>query len=413
MAEHVETIIVGAGQSGLAVSYCLTQRGLPHVILEKHRIGEAWRSGKWDSFTLVTPNFTLKLPGFSYQGDDPNGFLTRGEVVRYLEDYVSLFAPPVQTGITVSAVQAGANGFRVETDMGEYTASNVVVATGAFQKPRLPMFAVRIDPDILQLHSSQYRNPDALPSGAVLVVGSGQSGCQIADELHRAGRKVYLSTGKAGRAPRVYRGREVFEWLTEMGFFDRTTMQLQSEVERFAPNPQLTGRDGGKTLNLHEFARDGITLLGRLVSADYTALTFATDLKDNLAASDRMEAEITKAIDGYIARAGIVAPPGHLPGLRDGYEAETITDLELPTAGITSIVWACGYAFDYGWIQLPVLDERGYPKHERGVSRVPGLYFIGLQWLYKTKSSLFLGMDEDAEFIAEHILSRSAQSGDA
>ncbi|MBK9124568.1 MAG: NAD(P)-binding domain-containing protein [Chloroflexi bacterium] len=406
MAGHVETVVIGAGQSGLAVSYCLTQRNRTHVVLEKHRIGEAWRSGKWESFTLVTPNFTLNLPGFPYQGDDPDGFLTRAEVVRYLEDYVSQFAPPVQTGITVTAVRPIADGFTVETDMGEYTASNVVVATGAFQKPRLPMFAVRIDPDILQLHSSQYRNPDLLPPGAVLIVGSGQSGCQIAYELRQAGRKVYLSTGKAGRAPRIYRGREIFHWLTEMGFFDRTTAQLQSEAERFAPNPQLTGRDGGKSLNLHEFARDGVTLLGRLVDGSQTSLTFAPDLATNLTAMDRMETEITKAIDGYIERAGIQAPPPQLPHLRDGYDTEILTQLDTAEAGITAIVWACGYAFDYGWIHAPVLDERGYPIHHRGVTRVPGLYFVGLQWLHKTQSSLFLGVAEDAEFISEHIAGR-------
>jgi putative flavoprotein involved in K+ transport len=413
MTEQLNTVVIGAGQAGLAVSYCLTRQKRDHVVLERQRIGEAWRSGKWDSFTLVSPNWTLQLPGFPYQGDDPNGYFTREEVVQYLESYVRLFNPPVRSGVEVWRVARAAAGLRVETNQGTFLAENVVVATGAFQKPRLPASATQLAPHILQLHSSRYRNPDDLPPDAVLVVGSGQSGCQIADELNRQGRKVYLSTGKAPRLPRRYRGRDIFEWADQLGVFHKTVDKLDSPAARFAPNPQLTGNHGGRALNLHQFAQDGVTLLGRLQGADGVKVRLAHDLHDNLAAADKAESELRQGIDKYIENNGLQAlPADEPPPLRLGYDSAIITELDLDAAGITSVIWATGYGVDFSWLDFPIFDEYGYPVHRRGVTEQPGLYFVGLLWLHNQKSSLFLGIGEDAEHIAACIEQREMATQD-
>jgi putative flavoprotein involved in K+ transport len=407
MTERIDTVVIGGGQAGLATSYHLTQQNLEHVVLEKQRIGEAWRSGKWDSFTLVSTNWTLQLPGFEYTGDDPDGYLTRDEVVRYIEDYVALFNPPVRTGVEVTCLQGTGDSLMVDTSQGSILAKNVVVATGAFQKPRIPPYAAHIAPHITQLHSSQYRNPDQLPPGAVLVVGSGQSGCQITEELCQQGRRVYLCTGRAGRLPRRYRGREVFRWVNDLGLFDQTVDKLNSPAERFDANPQLTGKDGGHSLNLHRFALDGVTLLGRAQGASGAKFFMADDLMENLASSDKLEADFKKGVNSYIEQNGLQLPDDdNLPELRAGYDCEIITELDLDEAGITSIIWAAGYVVDYSWIQFPIFDEFGYPVHQRGITQQPGLYFMGLLWLHKSKSNLFFGMGDDAAHIVQHIASR-------
>lgn len=407
MAERFDTIVIGAGQAGLAMSYFLKQQGREHLVLERDRVGEAWRSKKWDSFTLVTPNWAVNLPGYAYQGDEPEGFLTRDEVLRHLEEYVALFNPPLRLGVEALALAATEDGFVVESNAGSFIAANVVVATGAFQKPKLPAFSAQISPHIRQLHSSDYRNERELPPGAVLVVGSGQSGCQITEELYHEGRKVYLSTGGAGRMPRRYRGKDIFWWLNEVGMMDRTVDKLPSLAKRFDANPQLTGKGGGRWLNLHQFALDGVTLLGRLKDGRGTQLFFAEDLMENLAKSDKPVGEVKKAVDGYITNRSLeIAEEEPLPDLRAGYEAPVVTELDLDAAGITSMIWACGYTFDFSWVKLPIFDDFGYPTHQRGVTVQPGLYFVGLQWLYKPKSSLLLGVGEDAEHVAAHIASR-------
>lgn len=406
MAERVDTVVIGGGQAGLAVSYCLTQRRRPHLVLEKRRIGNVWRSERWDSFTLVTPNWTLKLPGFPYAGDDPDGFLQREDIVRYLEAYAGLFDPPVREGVEVTSVRGSEHGLAVESSAGIFEAANVVVAAGFFQKPRLPWFSSQLSPHLFQLHTSQYRNPDQLPPGAVLVVGSGQSGCQIAEELYQAGRQVFLSTGKVGRLPRRYRGRDIMQWAQMIGLFDRTADKLESPEDRFDPNPQATGRDGGHTINLHQFALDGVTLLGRLKDARGSQISLAADLMDNLAMADAFSAEVLKVIDKVIAEHGIDAPPSDEPVLRAGYDCEVITELDLDAAGITSVIWAAGYTFDYSWVKFPVFDEYGYPVQQQGATAQPGLYFVGLPWLHKQKSGLFMGVGEDAEHIAAHIAER-------
>lgn len=411
MIEQHDTIIIGGGQAGLSISYHLTQQNREHIILERQRVGEAWRSGKWDSFTLVTPNYMLQLPGFSYNGDDPDGFLTRDEVIQYLEDYVDAFDPMIRTGVEVTSVKKGEiqNNFKLETTIGPFVTSNVVIATGTFQKPSLPEFSSQVASHIHQLHSSDYRNPDSLPAGDVLIVGSAQSGCQIADELNKAGRKVYLCTGKADRLPRRYRGHDSFWWAEKLGIMDQTVDDLGSPEARFKPNPQVSGKDGGQTLGLHQLAHDGVTLLGHLKNVDGTDLSVADDLVDNLAQADAFAAEFKKGVDQYIQKTGIQAPPTNVPVLKDGYDAEIITHLDLDTAGISTIMWATGYGYDYSWIDFPVFDGAGFPETDRGVTTVPGLYFVGLHFLHKRKSDLLLGVGKDAAYVAEQIAIRKPQ----
>lgn len=408
MTEQFDTLVIGGGQAGLSISYYLTQQDREHVVLEKNRIGEMWRSRKWDSFTLVTPNWQLQLPGFPYDGDNPDGYLPREEIVRYLEDYAAMFNPPVRLGVEARSVESNSNGdgYKIETSAGGLEASNVVVATGTFQMPSIPDFSQKIMPQVVQIHSSQYQNPDALPPGAVLVVGSGQSGCQIAEELNQSGRKVYLCTSKVGRAPRRYRGKDFIKWLDEIGMIDNTVDTLDSPEERFSPNPHVSGKNGGRTLNLHRFARNGVTLLGRLKNARRSKIELEEDLMDNLAMADQFASELKKGIDTFIEKAGIDAPEENHQELNDGYDCEVITELDVESEDITSIIWAVGYDFDFSWIKFPIFDEFGYPIQKRGVTEQPGLYFLGLHWMHTLKSGLFLGVGDDAAHIAGHIADR-------
>ncbi len=322
--ERVETVVIGAGQAGLAVSRCLTDQGRDHVILERAtRLAEPWRSERWDSFTLVTPNWSHHLPGFPYQGDNPDGFMGRDDVVHYFEAYAASFHPPIRFGVGVTAVEPHpfGTGFVITTDAGRLEAANVVIATGKFRHPTLPAAAAELPATILQLHSTQYRNPDALPPGAVLVVGAAQSGCQIAEELYQSGRPVYLSVGGAGRLPRRYRGRDIVWWLIQSGFLDQSFATAPEPKSRVpSPQPYVSGRDGGRTLNLHQFARYGVQLLGRVRGADDGTLRLAPDLHENLAKGDGFAAFITKMIDNFIAKVDLDAPPVEdAPPLQDGF----------------------------------------------------------------------------------------------
>ena len=403
MSEQVDTIIVGAGQGGLSTSYHLKRQGREHVILEQaDRVAEAWRN-RWDSFTLITPNWTVRLPGAEYQGDDPDGFMARDEVIAYFEDYVERFELPIRYGTRVTFIEPMEAGYRVRTDKVEYETANVVMATGLYQGPRIPPFGSNLPADIRQVHSSEYRSPEALPAGAALVVGSAQSGCQIAEELYQGGRKVYLSVSGAGRVPRRYRGKDITWWFDEMGFWDKTIDNLPSPKAKFAGSAHGTGKDGGHTINLHQFARDGVVLLGHIQSIQENRIVLAPDLKENLANSDKGEAEMVKGIDTYIEKNGLDVPVETLPALRDGYEAEIIPELDLEGAGITSVIWATGYKFDFSMVKLPAFDEDGYPVQKRGVTEFPGLYFIGLQFLHTMKSGLLVGVGDDAAYVASSI----------
>jgi putative flavoprotein involved in K+ transport len=422
---EIDTLVIGAGQAGLSVSYHLSRRGRPHLVIERDAIGARWRAERWDSFTLVTPNWMLRLPGFAYRGDDPHGFLARDQIVAYLEAYARAFGAPVETGVTAERLAPDGAGYRVETDRGPIAARNVVVTVGYFHKPALPACARSIAPAVHQIHSSQYRSPAALPAGAVLVVGSAQSGCQIAEELHQAGRRVYLSLGSAGRFPMRYRGRDTDAWLADMGAYDAGFADPANPVERYRPNPHASGKNGGRSLNLRRFARDGITLLGRLTGSAGTRLRFAADVNRKVAAADRFSRDIMSRIDAHIAANAIAAPAPDALNTDDGddrfgefglgdYGGEgrgagaapplpEIASLDLAARGIASIVWATGYACDFAWIDLPVTDARGYPRQERGVSPFPGLYFCGLHWMYSLGSGLFFGVGEAAGQVVDHL----------
>ncbi len=405
MIQKYDTVIIGGGQAGLSVSYFLTQHDCDHTILEKNRIGEAWRSERWDSFTLVTPNWMLQLPGFSYAGDNPDGFLKRDEVVQYLEDYVAKYNLPVQTGITVTSVEGEktGEGFILETDKGQFQASNVVVATGTFRHPKIPPIKSKFPPEIDQIHSMKYRNPDEVPPGSVLIVGSAQSGCQIAEELNAAGREVYLCTGSADRLPRRYRGKDSFWWAEKLGIFDQSVDSLPTSEARFDANPQVTGKDGGRTLSLHHLARDGVNLLGSLIDAEQNGILLADNLRENIAQADKFADEFRKGVDQYVEKSGMNVPEENYQQMHDAYGTDFTNQLSLQSAGISTVIWATGYSYDFSWIEPAVLDESGYPVQNRGVTETPGLYFAGLHWLHNRKSALLLGVGDDAEHVSNHI----------
>ncbi|GIH21802.1 FAD-dependent oxidoreductase [Acrocarpospora phusangensis] len=400
---HHPVAIIGAGQAGLSMSHCLTRRGVGHVVLERGRLGEEWRSRRWDSFCLVTPNWQCRLPGFPYPGEDRDGFMLRDEIVAYLEAYAASFAPPVREGVTALRLTAGER-FSIVTDQGTLTADQVVVATGPYQTPYVPRIGERVA--VPQLHSADYRSPEALPPGEVLVVGSGQSGCQIAEDLHLAGRTVHLAVGGAPRVARRYRGRDVVAWLDLMGHYDRPISEFDDpDAVRARANHYVTGRDGGRDIDLRAFARDGMRLYGRLASVTGRVLRFADDLRRNLDHADAVSESVKDSIDTFIDLNGVDAPaearyvpvwqPPEGPG-------------ELDAAGLAAIVWATGFRRDYSWIRVPVFDGTGYPAHERGVTRCPGLYFLGLPWQHTWGSGRFVGVGRDAEHLARHIASAAA-----
>ena len=413
MVEQVGVAVIGAGQAGLAISYYLTQQARTHVVLEKDRqVGSAWRHGRWDFFTLLTPNWSVRLPGFPYRGDDPDGFMTCAEVVSYLEQYWSSFAAPVRFGVTVTSVDsAPGGGYFVSTADGDvYAAASVVVATGSFQFPRSTKLADAFPPHITQLHSSLYRNPDGLPPGAVLVVGSSNSGCQIVEELFESGREVWLCVGRARRVPRRYRGKDSVFWGVTMGLVDQTADQLPDPSARFAAQGQSTGKNGGHTLSLHHFARSGVALLGRLTDIQGDSIVLAPDLQDSLAFADKASDDFKKNVDAFIRKTGMdvrANQPDPIDEARSDAGENTPTTVDLPAGGITSVIWANGYGFDYGWVHLPVLDSFGYPIQRRGVTRFPGLYFLGMDWLHSRKSGILLGVGEDAAHVAADIAATS------
>ena len=346
----------------------------------------------------------IRLPGAEYQGDNPDGFMARDEVVAYFEEYVERFDLPIRYGIRVTSVEPTEAGYHVSTDEAEFEAANVVIAAGMYQQPKIPPFSSNLSSKIRQLHSSEYQNPEALPDGAVLVVGSAQSGCQIAEELYQSGRMVYLSVGGSARVPRRYRGKDITQWFDELGFYARTADQLPSPKAKFAGSVHGTGKDGGHTINLHQFARDGVALLGHIQSVQEDRIELAPDLMENLANADKFESDLVKQFDEHIEKTSMDAPTETLPELRDGFEAEVILELDLKSADITTVIWATGYKFDFSMVKLPVFDEDGYPVQARGVTEYPGLYFVGLPFLHTAKSGLLSGVGADAAHVVSAIL---------
>ena len=404
MTTHVNTIVIGGGQAGLSVSYFLARQGCEHLVLEQASVpADAWRNHRWDSFTLNTPNWQSQLPGAPVLGN-PDAFMSREDIVAHLETYAARL--PVRYGTRVKSVERDSRwgSYLVVTESGEtLVARNVVIATGLYQRPNIPTFSADFPAKIRQVHSDAYRNPQALPQGAVLVVGSAQSGAQIAEELYEAGRKVYLAVGRAGRTPRRYRGKDANWWSDKLGLYERTVDQLPSPRAKFAGKPHISGTRGGHTLNLHQFARDGVVLLGHLEGVAGSKIKLARDLHENLARADQHETDFTKTVDAYVSATGMAAPDETLPTLRDGFAAPLLGELDLDAADITSVIWATSYKFDFSIVRLPVLDADGFPVQQRGVSDYPGLFFVGLPWLNTAKSGLLYGVGDDAAFIARTI----------
>jgi putative flavoprotein involved in K+ transport len=406
VTERVETAVVGAGQAGLAASYHLTARGLEHVVLERGRIGETWRSERWDGFFLNTPNWTLQLPGHEYSGPDLDAFAPLAEIVAYVEGYARSFGAPVREGVSVTRLRRDDGGYAVETSDGPVHARNVVLATGAFQRPAPPAPGAESAPGVVQLHTSAYRRPSQLPDGAVLVVGSGQSGCQITDELLEAGREVVLSVGACPWLPRRYRGRDIVHWLLAMGVLDETVDTLPSPRARLACNPPVSGNGGGHDCHPRWLARRGARLVGRVARIAGATVAFEPGLEESLAFGDGFVADLTQAIDGYLASEGISAPePEDAPA--HSVPAVDVAELDLGAERVTSILWAVGFRPDYSWVELLLADEQGWAIQERGITRHPGLYVLGLNWLHKRKSALLCGVGEDAEHVVAHLAGRS------
>jgi putative flavoprotein involved in K+ transport len=410
--EKIDTVIIGAGHAGLTMSYFLSQRGLEHVIVERGRVGERWISERWDSFHFQFPNWTIELPGHKYQYEDPDGFVPGREIVRFIQEYAALIKAPVRCGVDVTALESSSNSKRylLRTSAGAIEASNVVIATGQRQKGIIPSISADVPNDIRQLHSSGYRNAGELPPGAVLVVGSGASGFQIAEDLHQDGRQVYLCVGRHRPLARRYRGCDFAWWGLEMGMFEVRRADVAAASQSSAslpPGPLLTGVNGGYEADWRELASKGIVLLGRLKAVKGTELALAPDLEDNLAKGDEWLANFKKSVDDYVAKNELDLPAESPPRL-EGSASAPILELDLRSAGITSIIWATGFGNDYDWLKLPLLDECGEPLHERGVTQFPGIYFLGLRWLYKQKSGFlsFGGPAEDATYLAEQIAVR-------
>ena len=399
--ESIETIIVGAGQAGLATSYHLKQLGREHIIFEAADVpAHVWRDDRWDSFTFVLPNWTFQLPGAHYDGDNPDGFLPKDEIIAYFQRYVEKYNLPVRFKTSVLEVAPMDGGsYQVKTEAGIYQAKNVVIATGSFQKPKIPAYSADIPKNIFQLHSGHYRNPEGLPDGAVLIVGSGQSGMQIGEELYQSGRTVYIAAGFTPRVPRRYRGRDIIAWLDEIGFMSMPVEKLPSPKARLIGNPQVSGKDGGHSLSLHQFARDGVKLLGHVEGVEDGKVKFKSDLKETLARMDKSEKDIIAMVDKYIEANGIDAQKETLPELQDGYSAEALTELDLNAANVNTIIWAMGYTADYSLVKLPITDEDGFPVTQRGATQYPGLYFIGMNWLNTRKSVTMMGVREDVKYI--------------
>ena len=403
MTEHHTVIVIGAGQAGLSMSWHLTRRGVDHVVLERDTIAHEWLDGRWDNFTLVTPNWQCVLPGYAYDGDDPDGFMTRDLVYDFVRRYADSFGAPVREHVAVLSVQqAPGGGYAVSTSAGAMTADQVVVAVGGYHVPSIPRLAERVPETITQIHSSRYRSAAALPPGGVLVVGTGQSGAQIAEDLHLEGRQVHLVAGSAPRVARFYRGRDCVAWLQDMGVYDVSISEHAGGLsKRESTNHYVTGRDGGRDIDLRAFALDGMRLYGRLTDVGSDGvLRFAPTLEQSLDAADAVSEGIKNDIDAYIARAGLDAPveERYTPVWRPESEP---TELDLEAAGVTSVVWAVGFRRDYRWLKVGVFDGEGHPAHTRGVTAAEGLYFLGLPWQNTWGSGRFAAVARDAEHLAE------------
>lgn len=405
----VDTLVIGAGQAGLAVSRWLQKHEVTHAVLERGRVGETWRTQRWTSFHLNTPNAVNVLPDDRYEGDEPLGFVGHRVLLSYFEGYRERRGLPVEEVVEVTAVRAISGGFEVEANGAVRRCRNVVLCSGDQNSPRTPNLAEKIRSGVTQLHTADYREPAQLPAGAVLVVGSGQSGVQIVEDLLESGRSVYLSTSGVGRIPRRYRGKDIFEWMKLAGLVDQRPEDLPDPNEVHAKQPQVSGTRGGHTVSLQQLARDGVTLLGRLGAVRGTSLGFDADLEVNIAKGDEVSARIKGMVDMLVSKAGIDAPAAEPDPIEEPFpgvaEMAVVRELDTEAAGIRSIVWATGFGPCFDFLDPALLDESGRPRHRGGICDVPGLYCIGLTWLRRRASGLIAGVSGDAEHNAGRIAS--------
>lgn len=402
LKSHYTAVVVGGGQAGLSASYYLGRAGIDHVVFEKKTAAHKWKTERWDAFCLVTPNYQCLLPDHPYDGADPHGFMVKDEIVAYLDRFIDKVKAPIVEQTEVRLVERTGDGFRIETSAGTVTADSVILATSLYADPFIPCVGARLPETILQVHTADYRNPQSLPDGAVMVVGSGQSGCQIAEDLHLAGRKVHLVTGNAPRCARFYRGRDVVDWLTEIGQYEITIADDGMEKKKHDTNHYLTGRDGGRDIDLRQFALEGMALYGRMETVSGGRMIFRPNLRQNLDEADRVYNGINALIDRHIAAKGIEAQPPSV--YQPVWEPQTETgELDLAAAGITSVIWATGFTPDWSFAALPIFDGTGYPVQRRGVTGLPGIYVLGLPWLWTWGSGRFLGVAKDAEYVIDHL----------
>jgi len=403
LAEKIDTLVVGGGQAGIAMSEHLSNCNVPHLVLERHQIAERWRSERWDSLVANGPAWHDRLPGMEFADFDPNAFPSKERIADYLVAYADMINAPIRCGVEVREVRRNVHrpGFCIETSDGVIEANNVVAATGSFQIPVIPNL-VPADAEITQIHSSTYRNPEQLPEGAVLVVGAGSSGAQITDELLLSGKSVYLSVGPHDLPPRSYRGRDFVWWLGVLGKWDAVTMEPGMEHVTIA----VSGARGGHTVDFRGLARQGITLVGRTESFKNNVMYFATDLADNIARGNAYTLSLLDEADAYVVRNGLDFPEE--PEVRKVEPdppcvTDPVLELDLTEVGITSILWATGFDVDYSWLKVDAFDNQGKPKHERGISAEAGIYFLGLPWQSRRGSSFIWGVWHDAKFLADQI----------
>ena len=401
-------VIIGAGPAGLSTSYFLKQQNIDHIVLERGNVGNTWDVERWDGFYLVNPNWAVRLPGFHYVGTELEGYLSKLETIQYLQDYAAHFDSPVRTGVEVESLEQFSSGYQLHLANGDVIEARcVVIATGAFGIPKRPDFSDQLSDSFNQMHSADYKNSEALNDGAVLVVGSGQSGAQIAEELHDAGKTVYLSVGNAGRRPRRYRGRDSSWWNYTMGGFDKTVENVDSvDDARYGSSSHTSGARGGHNIYLRQMAKTGVTLVGPVTGGKGDVISLRTDLEKILKAVDDHPIKWKQNVDAYVEKHGIQVPLDDVvdpPDISDWPKGDAPSELDLAAAGITTIIWSTGFKYNFDWIKLPITGEHNYPIQQRGVTEYPGLYFMGIQWMYGSKSAQFIGVGEDAEYVAGHI----------
>ena len=402
--QRTTVVVVGGGQAGLSASHQLCKSGIKHVVLERSKRFHSWKKDRWDSFCLVTPNWQCRLPGWHYEGDDPNGYMVKDEIVDYLEGFANSFQPPIHEGVRVTSVERWSDGkILINTSETRWIADFVILATGSYDLQLKPDFAKNLNPDIVQVSSKSYKNPSDIPDGTCLVIGTGQSGVQMMEDLWLEGRKVRLSVGSAPRSPRMYRGRDATDWLYEIGEYSKTIEQQPDPKQTEAKtNHYLSGRNGGHEIDLREFALKGLKLYGTVCNFDHDRIFFEPNLEINLDRADDSYLKICRMIDDYIESEEIVAP--EKPVFTKKWKpSKEITSLDMASEGITSVLWCTGFKPDYSWLKIDCLDDRERPIHRRGITQEKGVYFLGLNWLNTWGSGRFLSVADDAEFLVEDI----------